>query len=107
MWAERGENLDEARSLIQHAVDLEPKNAAYLDSLGWVLYKLKRPREALDAMNKAIALTEKPDPTLYEHLGDINLDLKNTAGARAAYTKSLEVKENAEIKKKLDSLTRE
>ncbi|PYL01726.1 MAG: hypothetical protein DME19_00630 [Verrucomicrobia bacterium] len=44
MWADRGENLEEARSLIEKAVEQEPKNAAYLDSMGWVLFKLKQPR---------------------------------------------------------------
>src|SRR4029077_15474753 len=48
MWAERGEKLDRARDLIEKALKAEPKNAAYLDSMGWVLFKLQRPKEALD-----------------------------------------------------------
>ena len=48
MWAERGENLREAREMIEKAVKAEPKNAAYLDSMGWVLFKLGKPEEALD-----------------------------------------------------------
>jgi len=45
MWAERGVNLPKARELIEKAVKLEPKNAAYLDSLAWVIYKLDQPRK--------------------------------------------------------------
>ncbi|HEV8493924.1 MAG TPA: tetratricopeptide repeat protein, partial [Candidatus Angelobacter sp.] len=47
MWAEHDTKLDRARELIEKAVKAEPKNAAYLDSLGWVLFKLRQPKEAL------------------------------------------------------------
>jgi tetratricopeptide (TPR) repeat protein len=109
MWADRGENLDEARSMIERAVKIEPENAAFLDSLAWVLFKLKRSEEALTWMQKAITLSEgpgeEPDQTLYDHLGDIHLDLKQTDLAREAYTKALAVKPDDKIKAKLEKLT--
>ena len=37
LWADEGKNLDRAESMIRNAVRFEPNNAAYLDSLGWVL----------------------------------------------------------------------
>ena len=50
MWAERGVNLSRAKELIDKAVKLEPKNAAYPDSLAWVLSSLSSPKMlALDA----------------------------------------------------------
>ena len=45
-----GQQLPRARTLIEKAVKLEPKNGAYLDSLGWVLYKLNQPALALPWM---------------------------------------------------------
>src|SRR5439155_6390236 len=69
MWAERGTNLDKARELIEKALKVEPKNAAYLDSLGWVLFKLSQPKEALPFVLKAAELSDKPDATVCEHLG--------------------------------------
>lgn len=105
MWAERGENLDEARSMIERAVKAEPENAAFLDSLAWVLFKLKRAEEALTHMNKAIALSDEPDPTLFDHLGDIHADLQQFDLARTAYGKALAVKPDDKIKQKLDTLT--
>jgi tetratricopeptide (TPR) repeat protein len=105
MWAERGENLDEARSMIEQAVKAEPDNAAFLDSLAWVLFKMKRSEEALTHMNKAIALSEDPDPTLYDHLGDIHAELNQLDRAREAYAKALAVKPDEKIKQKLDNLT--
>ena len=56
LWAERGENLDEAHAMIENAVKLDPKNAAFLDSMGCVLLKMNRPQEALDYQLKAIKI---------------------------------------------------
>jgi tetratricopeptide (TPR) repeat protein len=102
MWAERGTNLDRARGLIEQAVKAEPENGAFLDSLGWVLFKLGKPREALEPMERALKHVEEPDPTLYDHLGDIQAALGNPEKAREAWRKSLELEPNDAIQKKLD-----
>jgi tetratricopeptide (TPR) repeat protein len=104
MWADRGENLEEARDLIEQAVDLEPENAAFLDSLGWVLFRLNKPQEALPWLEKAILHSEEPDATLYDHLGDIHAELGNLQQAREAYLRSLEIEEDETIRRKLDTL---
>ena len=104
MWAERGENLEEARDMIEKALKKEPDNAAFLDSLGWVYYKLKKPSEALSYLNSAIEHTDKPDPTLFDHLGDIHLELKEIDKAREAYGKALAIKPDEKIQQKLEGL---
>ena len=72
MWAERGANLAEAEEFIRRAVDREPDNAAYLDSLGWVLYQQGRYHEALVPLERASHLAaDDPDATIEEHLGDV------------------------------------
>ncbi len=103
MWADRGEHLEEARQMIEKAVKLEPKNAAYLDSLGWVLFRLKQLSPALDYIHQAINNSEKPDPSIYDHLGDIESALGHPTEAQAAWRKSLELEPNDQIKKKLDA----
>jgi tetratricopeptide (TPR) repeat protein len=100
MWAERGVNLVEARALIEKAVKLEPKNAAYLDSLGWVLFKLAQPREALPHLLKAVECSEEPDATIHDHLGDIYSALQQPDKAREAWQKALSL-EPAEIKEQI------
>jgi tetratricopeptide (TPR) repeat protein len=105
MWAERGENLDEARTMIEKALKEEPKNAAFLDSMAWVLYKLKKPAEALPYMQKAIELTKEPDATLQDHLGDIFAAMKRMSDAREAWQKALKVEPKEEIRKKLEAGT--
>ncbi len=101
MWAERGTNLHEAHELIEKAVELEPKNAAYLDSLGWVLFKLDKREQALTWLQKAIEHAEEPDPTLYDHLGDVFSSLNKTREAREAWRKALSIEPNSAIERKL------
>ena len=102
MWADRGVNLQKARELIEKAVKGEPKNAAYLDSLAWVLFKLNQPEDSLKLMLQALELIKKPDPTLYDHLGDIYMALKQPDKAREAWQKSLSLEPNETIQNKLD-----
>jgi tetratricopeptide (TPR) repeat protein len=103
MWAEHGQKLDKARELIEKALKAEPKNAAYLDSLAWVLFKQKQVQDALPYALKAAELSEKPDPTVYDHIGDIYAALNQPEKAREAWRKSLSLEPNEEISKKLES----
>ena len=90
--------------MIEKAVRLEPKNAAFLDSLGWVCYKQNQPAEALKWIQKSVEHSEEPDATLYDHLGDVHLKLNQPEDARAAWKKSLELEPNPEVTKKLEKL---
>ena len=103
MWAERGVKLEKARELIEKALKAEPKNAAFLDSMAWVLFKLNQPAEALPYALKAVELSEQPDATLDDHVGDICAALKQMDKAREFWRKSLTIEPNEEIRKKLDA----
>jgi tetratricopeptide (TPR) repeat protein len=70
MNADRGVELEESLNYIKQAVSLEPSNGAYLDSLGWVYFKLGKYDQAEDALTKA-ALHMESDPTVQDHLGDL------------------------------------
>jgi tetratricopeptide (TPR) repeat protein len=70
MNADRGVKLEESLSLIKQAITLEPNNGAYLDSLGWVYFKLGKYDLAEENLNKA-AVHMSSDPTVQEHLGDL------------------------------------
>ena len=102
MWAEHGIKLEKARELIEKAVNKEPKNGAYLDSLGWVLFKLNQPEKALEYELKAVELTEEPDATVYDHLGDIYTALSQPEKAREAWTKALSLEPSDTLRKKLE-----
>jgi len=58
----------------------------------------------LNYLNSAIAHSEKPDPTLFDHLGDVHVELKEIEKAREAYSRSLALKPDEKVKQKLDAL---
>src|SRR2546426_8974256 len=68
--AARGTKLDEALNFIKKAVDLEPANGAYLDSLGWAYFRLGKYELAEDNLIKA-SQHITTDPTVQDHLGDL------------------------------------
>ncbi len=70
MLADRDVRLDEAQQLISKAVDLEPDNGAYLDSLGWVHYRQNRLDQAADELRQALDRIKK-DPTVHDHLAEV------------------------------------
>ncbi len=70
MLADRNIRLDEAQKMISRAVELEPGNGAYLDSLGWVQFRQNRLEQAEDSLRKALE-SIKTDPTVHDHLGDV------------------------------------
>jgi tetratricopeptide (TPR) repeat protein len=88
MLANRGIRLEEATSLIQHAVDQEPNNGAYLDSLGWAYYKQNKLPEAQEYLEKAV-VREGSDPTILSHLGDVYLKMGRNDRAAELLEQSL------------------
>lgn len=71
MLAERGQKLDEAVAMLKKVVSFDPQNGAYLDSLAWAYYKQGQYALAEDYARKA-ALRMSNDPTVLDHLGEIN-----------------------------------
>jgi tetratricopeptide (TPR) repeat protein len=102
MWADAGEHLEEALELIEKAVEVEPENPAYLDSLGWVLFKLDRPELALEKLMKAVELLDAPDAVVYDHLGDVHEALKQRTLAVEAWEVSYRLSPTNSIKLKLE-----
>lgn len=68
--AERNTQLDRALGMSRKAVDVDPGNASYLDTYGWIHYRLGSYREAEHYIKEAIAKGEV-NAVVYEHLGDI------------------------------------
>lgn len=88
MLADHGMKLNEALHLIQHAVQLDPENGAYLDSLGWVRYKLGQYELAQQMLEKAVALMPT-DPEVHDHLGEVYASQGHLREAVAQWESSL------------------
>jgi tetratricopeptide (TPR) repeat protein len=69
LWADQQIRLQRALRMVRQAVEAEPDNAAYRDSLGWCLYHLGRYDEAIAELELA-AKDSPPDSVILDHLGD-------------------------------------
>ena len=89
---EEGVSLKKAEEMSAKAVKAEPKNATYLDTYAWVLYKQKRYAEAKIYIDMALRFTADStnDATLREHAGDIYVGLKNYTSAVEFYKQALQ-----------------
>jgi tetratricopeptide (TPR) repeat protein len=70
MLADQNTKLEEALGYVKRAVDLDPTNGAYLDSLGWAYFRLGKYELAEDNLLKA-SQKINTDPTVHDHLGDL------------------------------------
>jgi tetratricopeptide (TPR) repeat protein len=89
MFADHNMNLDEAETMIRRALQSEPNNASYLDSLGWVEFRKGQFDQALDDLLRAAKTAERQDPVVFEHIGDTYLKLNRTREALEAWQKAL------------------
>ena len=113
MLADQNLKLDEALGYIKRAVDLDPTNGAYLDSLGWAYFRLGKYELAEDNLLKA-SQKINTDPTVHDHLGDLyqktgRLKLAATNWERAltewnrTIAAEVDPADPARVQKKLDS----
>ncbi len=70
MLADHNTHLEEALTLIKKALDLDPQNGAYLDSLGWAYFKLGNYDQAEESLRRAADKTPN-DATVQDHLGEL------------------------------------
>jgi tetratricopeptide (TPR) repeat protein len=70
MMADRNERLDEAKDLIIKALEREPNSPAYLDSLGWVYFRLNKLPEAEEKLRQALEFMSR-DATVHDHLAEV------------------------------------
>jgi len=88
LWADQNKHLQWALDMVRRAVEGDPDNAAYRDSLGWALYRLGRIPEAVQELEKAAA-GDDPDGVILDHLGDAYLRAGRRADAVAAWQRAV------------------
>ena len=99
MYAERGVRLVEAERLVKKALEREPANAYYLDSLGWIYFKKGKLKLALEYIDRASRILT--DPVIFEHLADVLVALGSIDEARGYYERSLEKSMSDAVRNKL------
>lgn len=88
MLADRNVRLAEAQQFIAKALEQEPNNPAYLDSLGWVYYRMGKLPEAEEQLRRAVDRFSR-DPTVHDHLGDVYNQQGKLKEAIAQWQRSL------------------
>ena len=88
LLANRGDQLDEAVTLVKKALDAKPDQPEFLDSLGWAYYKRGELNDAVKYLSQAAA--KLPDNSeVQDHLGDAHAKRGSMQDAIAAWTKAL------------------
>lgn len=99
-WADRGENLDKALVMIRQAVRLRPDDGYITDSLGWVLYRIGQPEDAIPYLERAIQLMPY-DAIINDHLGDAYWQVGRKLEARFQWQRALNNIDEDESKEEL------
>jgi tetratricopeptide (TPR) repeat protein len=121
IWADQGKHLAEAEAMIRKALEQDRRqrkssdnplandqdNAAYVDSLGWVLFRLGRLEEARQELERATKLPDSDDPVMWDHLGDVYERLQRSEQARAAWQRALGYYEQPGHRRRADDRQRE
>ena len=104
MFADQNMNLNEALRFISRAVELQPDNGAYLDSMGWVLFRMGRYDESQRFLLNALRL-EGPDPVILDHIGELYQALGRTEQAQGYWRQALTADpDNEQIRRKLEQI---
>ena len=93
---ERNIHLNKALEMAKKAIELEPDNAAYLDTIGWIYYKMDNIDKALSFIRKSVEL-DNNNAIVLEHLGDVLIAKNQIQEAIIYYLKALDIDKDNEI----------
>ncbi len=99
-WADEGRNLEDAIGLIERAVRLRPRSGYFVDSLGWVHFKLGNLDLAVAFLEQATIL-EPVDPVISDHLGDAYWATGRFVEARFKWQYALSITDDDDLKANL------
>ena len=104
MWADHNMHLDEAEEMIKRALQIEPNNGSYLDSLGWLEFRQGKYDQALASLLRAAKNMDREDPIVFEHIGDTYLKLHRVPEALESWQKALALDpKNKKLAEKIES----
>ncbi len=86
--ADQDQDLERSLILIQRALELDPGNGYYIDSLAWVYYRQGKFTQAWEEILRAVKAVDD-DPVIWEHYGDIARALSRIEDALFGYEQAL------------------
>ena len=100
---ERNDNLELALEMALISNRLQPKSAPYLDTLGWIYFKLQQPEKALEYIKESSEI-DNNNPVILEHLADVLKATNQIQKANLIYQQAIEIGgDSLSIQKKLYS----
>ena len=100
--AERGHKLDEALQMSTTAVEQEPENSSYLDTIGWIYFKLGEYEKAKGYIQKAVDI-DADNAVQKDHLGDVFYRLSDKPKAMQLWQEALKLDDSIEnLKEKIE-----
>jgi tetratricopeptide (TPR) repeat protein len=93
----RKTKLELAESMSKKAIELEPNQASFLDTYGWILYQLKKYDEAKKYLDQALDFGGISSGTILEHYGDVLFQLNDVDGALEYWKKALELGDGSKL----------
>jgi tetratricopeptide (TPR) repeat protein len=104
MWADHNMRLGEADEMIRLALQADPNNGAYIDTLGWLEYRQGKFDQALVDLLRAAQKLTRDDPVVFEHIGDTFAKMNKMAQAVDAWQKALNLDpKNKSLSEKIDN----
>jgi tetratricopeptide (TPR) repeat protein len=90
--------------MIEKALDKQPDNGSFLDSLGWVYFRSGQSKKAREYIEKALQLIETESATLYDHLGDVLNDIGKSQNAIQQWERALELEDPDATPKQIENI---
>ncbi len=102
--SERGVNLDKALAMSKLSLEKDPENASYLDTIGWIYFKMKNYKQAKKNIEKSLSINPN-SAVVMEHLGDIYFGMEDYQNAKKYWNQSLNLNPgNAGLQEKITNL---
>ncbi len=95
--ADRTDRFQEAYRYIKKALELSPNQAAIIDSMGWVLYRLGNYKEAIKYLRRALELDKNAE--IAAHLGEVLWVSGQKEEARKIWLRAKRMDKNNEVLK--------
>ncbi len=99
-WADQGVNLDRARTMLERAIQIAPDDGAFIDSLGWVMYRAGDYEDAVKQLEHAVDL-DTGDAEINDHLGDAYWRVGRQIEARGPWEKAERLSDDKALTEKL------
>jgi len=99
----RGENLDKAERMSRLSIKLDSGNASFEDTYAWILFKLKKYKDALNWIEKAISHSNNSSAVQLEHYGDILFHLAEKEKAIQQWQKAKAIGGSGKLDQKINA----